>query len=406
MKRALKVLGDLPWFAVLLPSMAIFGATSYYAFSTGLPHLPPAPEPQGGSVATQIGELSAQLGQLVATEDGSGTTVVFSGGDNPKIQISSAPASGETTAMLGKKSVSEEELAAAGIITEETIDDTQASDTSVRTASQPQADANRDLEVAIAGGLRNVVQSAVAGYRVRSNLLLIGFVTLLLGLLIAAKAMMARQRGAEMRLAFASSEAERARLNAEMSTAQLAMMQAQIEPHFLFNTMASVQHLIETDPAQAAALQKNLTQYLRAAIPQMRETASTLGREIELARAYLGILKARMAERLAFTIDVPRELEAMEFPPMVIMTLLENAIKHGLEPKPEGGHIAISAINSNDVVKIEVTDTGAGFMPGANSGVGLANIRERLRLLYGGRASFVISSNEPAGTRAMVEIPS
>ena len=148
-------------------------------------------------------------------------------------------------------------------------------------------------------------------------------------------------------------------------------MQAQIEPHFLFNTMASVQHLIETDPGRAAHLQQNLTQYLRAAIPQLRESTTVLGREVELARAYLSVLKARMEERLEFRIDVPTLLASGPFPLMMLLTLVENAIKHGLEAKPEGGAVRISATREGEAMQVTVADTGAGFEPKPGFGMGL-----------------------------------
>ncbi|MEK7754987.1 MAG: histidine kinase, partial [Acidobacteriota bacterium] len=137
--------------------------------------------------------------------------------------------------------------------------------------------------------------------------------------------------------------AEQNALARQLTEAKLAAMQAQIEPHFLFNTLASVRQLILTDPVAAAKMQADLIKYLRAAIPQMRESTSTLAREAELARAYLDILKVRMEHRLTWLIDIPPALGGVSFPPMMLPTLVENAIKHGLEPRIEGGEIRISA---------------------------------------------------------------
>jgi hypothetical protein len=132
-------------------------------------------------------------------------------------------------------------------------------------------------------------------------------------------------------------EAEYHRMGQQVTEAKLAALQAQVEPHFLYNTLASVQALTEVDPAKASAMTGHLIQYLRNALPKMRESVSTVGQEVELVRAYLSILQMRMGERLAFDIDVPEALAAMPFPPLMLPSLVENAIKHGLEPQREGG---------------------------------------------------------------------
>ena len=268
-------------------------------------------------------------------------------------------------------------------------------------------DAQTKLEVeqAIEGDIHAAVTTAVAGYKVQTSAMWIALATFALAALLLAPMMVTRKRAAETRAALARAEAEQARLQQEMTEARLAAMQAQIEPHFLFNTMASVQHLIETNPGRAAHLQQNLTQYLRAAIPQLRESTTVLGREVELARAYLSVLKARMEERLEFRIDVPTLLASGPFPPMMLLTLVENAIKHGLEAKPEGGAVRISATREGEAMQVTVADTGAGFEPKPGFGMGLTNIRERLRLLYGDKASLTLEPNEPAGTRAILALP-
>jgi sensor histidine kinase YesM len=152
-------------------------------------------------------------------------------------------------------------------------------------------------------------------------------------------------------------------------------------------------------------MQKNLIAYLRAAIPQMRESTTTLGREGELCRAYLNILQVRMESRLRFEIAIPEGLSSAPFPPMMLPTLVENAIKHGLEPRPEGGEIRVSAVGEKGKLKVTVADTGMGFSEAPGSGVGLANIRERLQALYDGRGSLTIEPNLPCGTVASIEIP-
>jgi sensor histidine kinase YesM len=233
------------------------------------------------------------------------------------------------------------------------------------------------------------------------------FLLLLIVTSIGAKVLLGGKRKAETRAKAASATAAEEGLKRQLAEAQLKMMQAQVEPHFLFNTLASVDYLIETDPARASTMQKNLIQYLRAALPQMREGSTTLGKELALVRSYLEILKVRMEDRLQFAITVPQGLMSAQFPPMVLQSLVENAIKHALEPKPEGGSITVTADIANGSLRVTVADTGLGFgaagKPG--SGVGLANVRERLAALYSGRAKFTIESNSPSGTIATIEVP-
>jgi len=231
--------------------------------------------------------------------------------------------------------------------------------------------------------------------------------------LIVLKATSNTKRRAAVAVASASEVAERESLKRQVSEAKMQMMQAQVEPHFLFNTLASIDHLIETDPARASVMQKNLIQYLRAALPQMRENATDLGREVDLVSAYLEILKVRMEERLQVGFQVPKGLRSADFPPMMLQSMVENAIKHGLEPKAEGGKLDVEAEIIHGDLHVTVADTGLGFSPGGAStsgtGLGLTNIRERLKLLYGDRASLVIEANQvdgaPLGTRVTISVP-
>ena len=221
------------------------------------------------------------------------------------------------------------------------------------------------------------------------------------------------RRRAAVAVQSAAEVAERESLKRQVSEAKMQMMQAQVEPHFLFNTLASIEHLIETDPPRASTMQKNLIQYLRAALPQMRENATDLGREVDLVRAYLDILKVRMEERLQVSFTVPNGLRSAVFPPMMLQSMVENAIKHGLEPKSEGGRLDVGAEIVHGDLEVSVADTGLGFAPGGAStsgtGVGLTNIRERLKLLYGDRASLVIEASlvegAPQGTRVTICVP-
>jgi hypothetical protein len=221
---------------------------------------------------------------------------------------------------------------------------------------------------------------------------------------------------AQRQAARATETAEAESLKRQVVEARMAAMQAQVEPHFLFNTLASIDHLIETDPARASTMQKNLIALLRASMPTMREAAGgdgkgsgvrELGREIAVIRPYLEILKVRMEERLTTEVAVPEGLMSAEFPPMMLQTLVENAIKHGLEPKPEGGHLRVAAEIVHGKLQMTVADTGLGFgrAATAGTGVGLANIRERLQLLYGPKASLTVAENSPSGTLVTITVP-
>ncbi len=224
---------------------------------------------------------------------------------------------------------------------------------------------------------------------------------------------------AEVKAAQATETAEAESLKRQVVEARMAAMQAQVEPHFLFNTLASIDHLIETDPPRASQMQKNLIALLRASMPTMREANGNgsagggtqgvrdLGRELAVIRPYLEILKVRMEERLTTQIDVPDGLLSAEFPPMMIQTLVENAIKHGLEPKAEGGNLRVAAEVLHGKLAVSVADTGLGFgrAATAGTGVGLANIRERLQLLFGPKATLTVAENQPSGTRVTITVP-
>jgi signal transduction histidine kinase len=215
---------------------------------------------------------------------------------------------------------------------------------------------------------------------------------------------------AEVKAAAATETAESEQLKRQVVEARMAAMQAQVEPHFLFNTLASIDHLIETDPPRASVMQKNLIALLRASMPAMREShpaSHTLGRELAVIRPYLEILKVRMEDRLNIDIEVPDGLLSAEFPPMMIQSLVENAIKHGLEPKPEGGTLSVRAEIIHGNLAVTVADTGLGFGKAATAGtgVGLTNIRERLQLLFANKGSMAIAENSPSGTVVTLTVP-
>ena len=196
-------------------------------------------------------------------------------------------------------------------------------------------------------------------------------------------------------------------LSKQMLEAQLQVMRAQIEPHFLFNTLANVKRLTQTDIHGGVTMLDNLIHYLRAALPRMREEDTTLGQEWELVRAYLEVLQIRMGDRLRFAVDIPAELRSEPFPPMMLLTLVENAVKHGLNPSPHGGDISVRAQRVGPAFMLSVADTGVGFGVAATggTGVGLANTRARLTALYGDAASLELAPNAPSGVVATVLIP-
>jgi signal transduction histidine kinase len=194
-------------------------------------------------------------------------------------------------------------------------------------------------------------------------------------------------------------------LRASTAEARLQALQAQVEPHFLFNTLAHVKWLYRRDPERGRRMLDRLLDYLHAALPRVRQAATTLDQELQLTRAYLDIHQLRIGGRLAVTIEVPEEIARLRFPPLMLLTLVENAIKHGIAPQTEGGSIAIRAYADERQLRIEVRDTGAGLTQAAGTGMGLANVRERLTPLFGAGARLVIEPNMPRGVVAAIEIP-
>ncbi|HTQ02161.1 MAG TPA: histidine kinase [Casimicrobiaceae bacterium] len=215
---------------------------------------------------------------------------------------------------------------------------------------------------------------------------------------------MRESRAAE---ALHKAEVERHLLSKQAIEAELKLMQAQVEPHFLFNTLASVQYLTETDPHEASRLLGHLIEYLRAALPHLRAASTTLGKEVGLAEAYLNILRMRMGWRLGFTIDVPSELAMHPFPPNLLISLVENAIKHGVEPAADGGTVTVRARREGRMLILTVEDTGRGLAASRRPGhgVGIANIRDRLAALYGTQGQFSLERGAPSGARATLAIP-
>ncbi|MBI3284189.1 MAG: sensor histidine kinase [Burkholderiales bacterium] len=223
---------------------------------------------------------------------------------------------------------------------------------------------------------------------------------------ILIKSLAGGKHKAELAASAAATRADVEALERRLLEAEVAALQAQIEPHFLFNTLALISQLIETNPARAALVHADLIKYLRAALPQIRQQGTgKLGQQMELSRAYLSIMQARMQDRLTYHLDLPAELAQAECPSMMIQTLVENAIKHGLEPKIEGGHIAVVARQVGNELQLAVSDNGVGFNLNADEGVGLTNIRERLKVLYGAKARIIIEAPPEGGARLCLQLP-
>jgi len=229
-----------------------------------------------------------------------------------------------------------------------------------------------------------------------------------------------QQIQAEAKATAATYLAEAEQLKSQLMEAKMATMQAQVEPHFLFNTLASIDHLIETDPPRASLMQKSLIALLRATLPSIRESSVNslrhLGQELAVIRPYLDIQKMRMEDRLQIQWDIPDGLQSAEMPSMMMLSLVENAFKHGLEPQAEGGTLTLRAEVIHGKLVVTVKDTGVGYFPTdpqnephkAFGGFGLKNIRERLKLIYGDQAHFQIRAlevYEGSGTLAIISLP-
>jgi hypothetical protein len=214
------------------------------------------------------------------------------------------------------------------------------------------------------------------------------------------------KRRAELTAQAATRRAETEQLERTVVEARMEALQAQIEPHFLFNTLGSIDQLIQTDPPRASKMQQSLIRYLRSAMPQLRDgKRPSLGQQVDLCSAFLDIMAVRMGERLHSVMNVPEGLKSAIFPSMMLLTLVENAIKHGLEPRGSGGKVEIGAEIADGQLAVHVLDDGVGFNPKGDGGVGLANIRERLKVLYQGRAELIIGVPPEGGTCATIKVP-
>lgn len=215
----------------------------------------------------------------------------------------------------------------------------------------------------------------------------------------------ARSTIAENNIALREASMQRLATEKQLTETELKLLQAQIEPHFLFNSLSNILSLIDEEPKQAKKMLESFTHYLRASLNRTRQKQTSLGDEIDLLRAYLDIHTIRFGERLRYNIEIPKALYTTNLPPLLLQPIVENAIKHGLAPKLEGGNIKITAITNTNKLEIFITDTGIGLQGEHGTGIGLNNIRARLRTLYGNQAKMIIRQNTPCGVQVKLTIP-
>lgn len=217
--------------------------------------------------------------------------------------------------------------------------------------------------------------------------------------------------GEQRRLADSRHRSELAAAQAQQRESELRLgaLQAQVEPHFLFNTLASVRALVRQDPARAEATLDALVDYLRATIPRLRDGGaslhSKLGEQLDLCARYLELMRLRTADRLRYEIHAEPALRALPYPPLLLITLVENAVKHGIEPKPGAGCVTLRAWQAEGLLHVAVIDDGVGLQPGVGGGMGLANVREQLATRYGPRASLRLTGAAGGGASAEIRIP-
>jgi hypothetical protein len=221
-----------------------------------------------------------------------------------------------------------------------------------------------------------------------------------------AVATVVRQKEAIVRAQKLTFALERSELERQALDARLHLLQAQVAPHFLFNTLANVQALIDVGSPHASAVLRSLTAYLRAAVPLLDETAATIDRELQLVRPYLELMQMRIPDRLQYTMNVDPSTLNVRCPPTTLLTLVENAVRHGIDPSEEGGRIDVDIRRSGERCVVRVTDTGVGLRQSASGlGTGLTTLRERLQLILGDSARLRLTPNVPRGAVVEIEMP-
>ena len=236
---------------------------------------------------------------------------------------------------------------------------------------------------------------------VSSRMILTGII---LGFIVSF-GFIARERFNFIKLTANAEKLKRLSIEKEKINSDLKLLQAQVEPHFLFNTLSNILSLLDHDVPTGKKMLENLTAYLRTSLRQSRKRENLIEQEIRMIRSYLDIFKIRMGKRLSYSIDFPEEMLKLPIPPMMLQPLVENAVKHGIEPKIEGGHIRVSGALKQDRLVIEVSDTGMGIQENAATGVGTGNIKKRLKAMFGDHAFLNFEDLEPSGFKAFMEIP-
>jgi len=222
----------------------------------------------------------------------------------------------------------------------------------------------------------------------------------------AALASLVREKEAFAREQALEFDLIRSELERRATDARLKLLQSQVSPHFLFNTLANVQALVASGSPRASQVLRSLTTYLRAAVPRLDAPISSVEREVTLARAYLELMEMRMPDRLTFSLDCDPAANGLRCPPVTLLTLVENAVQHGLDPSEEGGSVRIEVRRAGTRCHVRVADTGVGLVAGGDSrGTGLATLRERLQLTFGGDATVTVRAGEPRGTVADLDFP-
>lgn len=269
------------------------------------------------------------------------------------------------------------------------------------------------LAGAVAGGLgaNFAQQTSLAGVaedfmRAAPNILIGGLIAGLVYAVLMVSIVQYRRGQLQRRNQQLERQAQQERMGRQLADARLKLMQAQVEPHFMFNTLASVRQLAEGKAPEAAELTAQLIAFLRGGLASLREDTTTLGCEFKVMEAYLSIMQIRMHDRLAFTLELPEALQHLPVPPAMLISLVENSIKHGVEPSLEGGRIDVSAASEDRRLRITVKDTGQGpNLSQSGGGVGLDNIRQRLRVLFSDQARLIVSRNTPHGFIAVIDLP-
>jgi sensor histidine kinase YesM len=229
------------------------------------------------------------------------------------------------------------------------------------------------------------------------------------GMLVApwvAMAALMRSRDDAVRSQAMNFAQERSALERQNQFARLRLLQAQVQPHFLFNTLANVRELVESKSDKAPAVLNSLIAYLRAAVPKLNETTTSVAQELALVRAYLEVMHMRIPDRLAFTVEATDESLDLICPPMMLMTLVENAVRHGIDQSTSGGTVAVRVCVQSDTCLAQVTDSGVGLGKTRNGlGTGLSTLRQRLKLMFGDDAELSMAAVDPLGTKATVRFP-